>query len=101
MQQQCCTLRRTNTDNRAEYLEACAATRKLSEEARQKKWEEFLADLENNPDPHVENYLVAIWNRFLNNVCGASATQGWNLNHQPRQSQRLLEGIRSSQPHAV
>ncbi len=26
-------------------------TRKLSEEARQKKWEEFLANLENNPDP--------------------------------------------------
>ncbi len=23
----------------------------LSEEARQKKWEEFLADLENSPDP--------------------------------------------------
>ncbi len=31
----------------------------LSEEARQKKWEEFLADLENSPDPHVENYQVA------------------------------------------
>ncbi len=26
-------------------------TRKLSEESRQKKWEEFLADLENRPDP--------------------------------------------------
>ncbi len=38
-------LRRTITDNRAEYLEACTATRKLSQEARQKKWEEFLADL--------------------------------------------------------
>ncbi len=25
--------------------------RKLSKEARQKKWEELLADLENNPDP--------------------------------------------------
>ncbi len=44
-------LHRTITDNRAEYLEACAATRKFSEEARLKKWEEFLADLENNPDP--------------------------------------------------
>ncbi len=42
-------LRRTVADNRAEYLEVCAATRKLSEESRQKKWEEFLADLENNP----------------------------------------------------
>ncbi len=31
-------LRRTVVDNRAEYLEACAATRKHSEEARQKKW---------------------------------------------------------------
>ncbi len=39
------------TDNQAEYLEACAAARKLSEEALQKKWEEFLAGLEN--DPHV------------------------------------------------
>ncbi len=29
-------LRRTVADNRAEYLEACAATRKLSEESRQK-----------------------------------------------------------------
>ncbi len=45
------TLRRTVADNRAEYLEACATTRKLSEEARQKKWEQFLADLENSPDP--------------------------------------------------
>ncbi len=44
-------LRQTITDNRAEYPEACAATRKLSEEARQKKWVEFLADLEKNPDP--------------------------------------------------
>ncbi len=44
-------LRRTVADNRAEYLKACAATHKLSEEARQKKWEEFRADLENNPDP--------------------------------------------------
>ncbi len=51
MQQQHYALRRTTTDNRAKYLEACTATRKLSEEARQKKWEEFLADLENNPDP--------------------------------------------------
>ncbi len=43
-------LRRTVADNRAEYLEVCASTRKVSEEARQKKWEEFMADLENNPD---------------------------------------------------
>ncbi len=39
------------TENRAEYREACASTRKMSEEARQNKWEEFLADLENKPDP--------------------------------------------------
>ncbi len=30
-------LRRTITDNRAEYLDACASIRKLSEEARQKE----------------------------------------------------------------
>ncbi len=39
------------SENRAEHLEACAPTHKLSEEAHQKKWEEFLVDLENNPDP--------------------------------------------------
>ncbi len=44
-------LRRKIADNRVEYLEACAATRNLSEEVNQKKWEEFLADLENNSDP--------------------------------------------------
>ncbi len=44
-------LRRTIADNRAEYLDACAETLKLAEEARQKKLEEFLADLENNLDP--------------------------------------------------
>ncbi len=44
-------LRRTIADNRLEYLEACAATRKLSEEVQQKKLEEFLADLEKNSDP--------------------------------------------------
>ncbi len=41
-------LSRTISDNQAE---ACAVTRKLSEEACQKTSEEFLADLENNPDP--------------------------------------------------
>ncbi len=95
-------LRRTITDNRAEYLEAFAATRKLSEEACQKKWEEFLADLENSrsprPDLQVKNYEVAVWNPLLNNIYGAPATQVLNLHHQPRQSQRLQEGIRSSQP---
>ncbi len=44
-------LRLMVADNRAECLEACAATHRLSEEARQKKWEEFLADLENISDP--------------------------------------------------
>ncbi len=44
-------LRRAITVNGAEYTKACALTRKLSENARQKKWEEFLTTLENNPDP--------------------------------------------------
>ncbi len=44
-------LRGTITDNRAEHLESCAATRKLSEEVHQKKWEEILDDPENNQVP--------------------------------------------------
>ncbi len=44
-------LRRTVTENRTEYLEASTGVRKLTEEARQTKWEEFLANLEHNPDP--------------------------------------------------
>ncbi len=44
-------LRRTTTDNRAECLGPSAATCKLPEEAHQKKWEEFLADLQNNSGP--------------------------------------------------
>ncbi len=43
-------LRRTITGNWADHLEACAETRKPPEEARYKKWEDCLADLENNPD---------------------------------------------------
>ncbi len=34
----------------------CGEVRRLSEEARRTKWEEFLADLEGNPDP------VRSWN---------------------------------------
>ncbi len=45
------TLRRTVTENHTEYLEASTEVRQLTEEARQTKWEEFLADLEHNPDP--------------------------------------------------
>ncbi len=45
------TLRRTVQANRVEYLAACGEVRRLSEEARRGKWEEFLADLEGNPDP--------------------------------------------------
>ncbi len=45
------TLRRTVQSNRVEYLAACGEARRLSEEARRAKWEEFLADLEGNPDP--------------------------------------------------
>ncbi len=33
-----------------EYLAACGEVWRLSEEARKTKWEEFLADLEGNPD---------------------------------------------------
>ncbi len=35
---------------------ACGEVRRLSEEARRAKWEEFLADLEGNPDP------ARVWN---------------------------------------
>ncbi len=45
------TLRRTVQSNRVEYLAACFEVRWLSEEAFRAKWEEFLADLEGNPDP--------------------------------------------------
>ncbi len=37
-------------ENRIEYLEARTEVRKLTEETRQAKWEEFLADIERNPD---------------------------------------------------
>ncbi len=40
------TLRRTVQSNRVEYLAACGEVRRLSEEARRTKWEEFLANLE-------------------------------------------------------
>ncbi len=39
------TLRQTVQSNRVEYLTACGEVRRLSEEARRAKWEEFLADL--------------------------------------------------------
>ncbi len=42
----CYTLRRTVLSKREEYLAACGEERRLSEEARRTKWEEFLADLE-------------------------------------------------------
>ncbi len=45
------TPRLTVQSNRADYLAACGEVRRLSEEARRTKWEEFLADLEGNPDP--------------------------------------------------
>ncbi len=50
------------------------------------------------PGPHVENYQVTVRNAFLRKICGAYATQRSYLRHQPRQSQRHHEGIRSSQP---
>ncbi len=58
-------LRRAITVNGAESTKACASTCKLSENARQKKWEEFLANLENNPDPIracLETQLYSIYN---------------------------------------
>ncbi len=45
------TLRRTVQSKQAEYLAAYGEVRRLSEEARRTKWEEFPADLEGNPDP--------------------------------------------------
>ncbi len=45
------TLRRTVQSNRVEYLAEWSEVRRLSEEARRAKWEEFLANLEGNPDP--------------------------------------------------
>ncbi len=79
----------TLCDERSQTTGLKTWTRKLSEESRQKK---------SRPGPHVENYQVTVWNAFLNNICGASATQWSNHHNQPRQSQRLHEGIRSSQP---
>ncbi len=42
---------RTIPDNRTGSLESCAEIHKLPGASRQKKWEEFLPDLVNNPDP--------------------------------------------------
>ncbi len=51
-----------SADNQAEYLEACIETRKLSEEARYKKVEEFLANLENNHDPaRMWIIITSLW----------------------------------------
>ncbi len=35
-----------------------AETRKPPEEARRKKWQEFLADLDNNPDPALKRRTI-------------------------------------------
>ncbi len=48
-------------ENRTEYLEASTEVRKLTEEARKTKWEEFLADIEHNPDPvHTWRIIKAL-----------------------------------------
>ncbi len=93
-------LRRTITGNRADHLEACAETRKPPEEARRKKWQEFLADLANNPDLASKRRTIKSLSRntFINNIRGIPGTQEPNLHRQQRQSQRLHEGIRSRQP---
>ncbi len=44
-------LRRAVQSNRVEYLAACVEVRRLSEETRRTKLEEFLAVLEGSPDP--------------------------------------------------
>ncbi len=44
-------LRWTVQSKRMEYLAACGEVRRLSEEARRSKWEEFLAELKGNPEP--------------------------------------------------
>ncbi len=47
--------RRLVTENRSEYFEARTEFRKLKEESRQAKLEDFLSDLARNPDstqPH-------------------------------------------------
>ncbi len=55
------TLIRTVQSNRVEYLAACGEVRRLSEEARRNKWEEFLADLEGNPDPaRARNFIKSL-----------------------------------------
>ncbi len=59
-------LRRTVQSNRVEYLAACGEVRRLSEEARRAKWEEFLADLEGNPSP------ARAWN-FIKSLSGSPA----------------------------
>ncbi len=56
-------LRRTVTENRTEYLEASTEVRKLTENVQQTKREEFLADLEHNPDPaHTWRTIKALSN---------------------------------------
>ncbi len=44
-------LRRTVQSNPEDYLAACGEVSRLLGKARRTKWEEFLADLEGNPDP--------------------------------------------------
>ncbi len=57
--------RRTTKDNWPEYLDVCSGTRKLLEEARHKKCEEFLADLENKPDQPARRWSEHLqqWSR--------------------------------------
>ncbi len=51
--------------NRVEYLAPCGEVRRLSEEARWTKWDEFLADGESNPDS------ARAWN-LIKSISGSS-----------------------------
>ncbi len=51
-----------HSDNNGVSHDSSGEMRKLTEAARQTKWEEFLADLEQNPDPgHSWRTIKALW----------------------------------------
>ncbi len=97
------TLRRTVQSNRVEYLAVCGEVRRLSEEARRAKWEEFLADLEGNPDP------ARAWN-LIKSLSGSPPLQCLLRTPNPerpyvsdehRESQRLRSAICSCESTLV
>ncbi len=47
--------------SRPEYIEACTETHKLTEATCQRKWEEFIADIEDNPNPaHTQRTIRSL-----------------------------------------